>query len=193
MPLIEIRQLTPDTRLGLWRIEEFVESKPRDRERKAVQELLTLMMGGDERFMVGHEDSGKPLIVLKSGNPLVGAKPVDSHISISHTRGYVAILLSEGERVGVDIEYRSDRVEGIASRFIRPDEHADNTDAKLLLWSAKEAVYKYFSEDHLAFFDMRMLSRNNKMLHVENIRRGTVTEVCYEFTADYVLTYCYSR
>ena len=62
-------------------------------------------------------------------------------LSISHTKGYLVMLLSDGkERVDTDIEYRSDRVEHIASRFIRLDENASTTDEKLLIWSAKEAV-----------------------------------------------------
>ena len=99
------------------------------------------------------------------------------------------MLLSTSEQVGLDIEYRSDRVERIASRFIRPDEMADSTDKKLLLWSAKEAVYKLFSEDNLLFFDMRATAIGNGQLRLENLKRNIVVDVCYEFTDDYVLTY----
>lgn len=175
MPLIEIRQLTPQTRLGLWRMEDAAE-KPRQRERQAEQELL-LAMTGDSQLSIGHEPSGKPVL----NAPLL--------ISISHTRGYVSMLLSSGERVGVDIEFRSDRVERIASRFIRPDEQAPTVMDKLLLWSAKETVYKLFSEDRLMFFDMQTLSIGNHVLRMQNLKQNKVVDVYYEFTDDYVLTY----
>ena len=38
-------------------------------------------------------------------------------LNISHTRGYAVLMLSEKERVAVDIEQRSDRVKRIASRL----------------------------------------------------------------------------
>lgn len=184
MPLQEIRQLSSHTRLGIWRMDEPWEESPRLRERHAVQQLLTAMMDGDTSFTIDHEPSGKPF--LNSQSSLL-----HSQISISHTRGYAVLLLSDGSRVGVDIEYRSDRVDRIASRFIRPDEPAATTDEKLLLWSAKETVYKLFSEDNLAFFDMRALSMGEGIVRIENMRRCEVVAVSCEFTADYVLTYCW--
>ena len=204
MPLIEIRQLTPHTRLGLWQMDEPMEGSPRQRERQAVQQLLTAMMNGDTSYTIGHEPSGKPFLKsplgsaaspveefsnLRSALPLGSSK--NSQISISHTRGYAALILSDDSEVGVDIEYRSDRVERIASRFIRPDEKAETTDEKLLLWSAKEAVYKLFSEDKLMFFDMRALSIDEGVVRMENMKRNIVVDVHYAFTADYVLTYLY--
>lgn len=183
MPLIEVRQLAHGLRLGLWRIEEESDLTPRKREQKAVH-LLLAAMTGDSNAEVSHESSGKPY--LASSNP----EPPPT-LSISHTKGYAAVLLAgdNNTRVGIDIEYRSDRVERIASRFIHKDEKADSTTDKLLLWSAKEAVYKCFSEDSLLFFDMRLRQRTESLLAIENLKRGVTVSVNYELTADYVLTY----
>jgi len=196
MPLIEIRQLSEHVRLGLWRIEEaqapatigvpsgvsaVPTCTPRQRERLAVQQLLAAMTC-DPTLTIDHESSGRPILKEQSSE-------VKGHISVSHTRGYAALLLSTAGPVGIDIEYRSDRVERIASRFIRPDEPAQTTDEKLLLWSAKEAVYKLFSEDNLLFFDMRALSIGHRCLQVENMKRGLVVDVFYEFSENFVLTY----
>lgn len=178
--LIEIRQLSPHTRMGLWRMDESQEESPRQRERQAVQLLLTSMMGGDHSFTIDHEPSGKPFLT-----------PLTANLSISHTRGYAVLLISDDSRVGVDIEYRSNRVERIASRFIRPDEKAGTTDEKLLLWSAKETIYKFFSEDRLSFFDMRAVSIGEDCVLVENVKRKVIVAVSYEFTPEYVLTYAF--
>lgn len=195
MSLLEIRQLSSHTRLGLWRMDEPQEGTPRQRERIAEQHLLTAMMDGDTSYTIDHEPSGKP--ILRSAL-LLGSSKKSSHLppstlhlnlSISHTRGYVVLLLSSDSRVGVDIEYRSDRVERIASRFIRLDEQVESTDEKLLLWSAKETVYKLFSDDHLAFYEMRVLSIGEGVMQIENTKRNEVVAVSYEFTSDYVLTY----
>ena len=189
MALLEIRRLSPFTRLGLWRMEHdgTQSESPRQMERRNVQLLLNAMMGDGAGFAIGHEASGKPFVAART--PGGDVRLPQWRISISHTRGFAAVLLSTSEQVGLDIEYRSDRVERIASRFIRPDEMADSTDKKLLLWSAKEAVYKLFSEDNLLFFDMRATAIGNGQLRLENLKRNIVIDVCYEFTDDYVLTY----
>lgn len=196
MPLLEIRQLSPRTRLGLWRMDEPMEGAPRQRERLAEQLLLDAMMDGDTSFTIGHEPSGKPFLTSYFSPRTSHLSPQTSHLasytsnlSISHTRGYVVLLLSDDSGVGVDIEYRSNRVERIASRFIRPDEQVGTTNEKLLLWSAKETVYKLFSEDRLAFYDMRVLSIGEGVMQIENMKRNEVVAVSYEFTPDYVLTY----
>ena len=182
MPLIDIRRVAPSIRLGLWRISEPADT-PRQRERQSVQALLAAMTG-DDTLTIGHEASGKPFIFRSTSQDFPPCA-----ISISHTRGYAVVMLSDGEQIGVDIEYRSDRVERIASRFIRPDEKVETIDEMLLVWSAKEAVYKLFSEDHLALFDMRTLSIDSTILRMENRKRKIVVDVHYEFTDDYVLTY----
>lgn len=48
----------------------------------------------------------------------------------------------------MDIEYFNDRVERIASKFLRKDEKAEDLDAKLVHWCAKETVFKLFSEEN---------------------------------------------
>ncbi|MCR4603591.1 MAG: 4'-phosphopantetheinyl transferase superfamily protein [Prevotella sp.] len=187
MSLLEIRQLSAHARLGLWRIDEHPAGAPREREHYAVNRLL-LAMTGDETLTIGHAPSGKPFLQSLS-NPSSALSQL--HISISHTKGYAVLLLSETSEVGVDIEYRSDRVERIASRFIRPDEQVETTMQKLLLWSAKETIYKLFSEDNLYFYDMRERGVANDILRMENIRREKIVEVHFEVSDDYVLTYAF--
>ena len=58
--------------------------------------------------------------------------------------------------MAVDIELRADRVRRIAPRFIRPDEEALTVEQMLVIWSAKETLYKLHSEDDLQFFEMRV-------------------------------------
>ena len=92
---------------------------------------------------ITHNEAGKPLFR-------------GYHISVSHTKGYAALILSKNQEVAVDIEYFSDRVERIASKFLRKDEKAEDLDAKLVHWCAKETVFKLFSEEKLMFEDMRV-------------------------------------
>ena len=198
MPLLEIRDLSPHTRLGLWRMDERPEELYRlyphliiykdelaDRYRNDVrrQEFLCVRallsaMTGEEGLRIGHAPNGRPLL--------------DGwHLSISHTRGYCALVLSRDEDVAVDIEQRSDRVARVASRFIRSDEQADDVEAMLLLWSAKETLYKLYSSDDLQFFDIQAVAKDNLMIKMVNCLRGVTVSVGYEFAADYVLTWAF--
>ena len=62
MSLIEVRQLSRHTRLGLWRMDEPFAGKPREREREAVKRLLNVMMDDGRDYFVGHQESGKPFV-----------------------------------------------------------------------------------------------------------------------------------
>ena len=114
------------------------------------------------------------------------------HVSISHTKGYAALILSKKSEVAVDIEYMSDRVERIASKFLRKDERADSLDAKLVHWCAKETVFKLFSEENLLFEDMRVKPFDTMAdwaCDVENLKSGKTARVDFELAMDFVLTY----
>ena len=192
MPLIEVRQLSPSTRLGLWKMTETsaellrqlpeyqdevcarYRAEGRRMEFLSVRALLRIMTG-DASLRIGHEPSGKP--VLPSW-----------FVSISHTRGYAALMLSEEEQVALDIEQRSERVRRIASRFIRPDEQAATTEDMLAIWSAKETLYKLYSEDELLFSDMRISFLESGLMG-ENLKRAEHVQVFHELTDDYVLTW----
>lgn len=189
MPLIDIRHIEHNTLLGLWRMDEceLEGSTARQREQHAVRLLLTAMTG-TKHFEIDHEPSGKPILQVEDGNTSAYPK-----ISISHTRGYAAVILSGDTPVGIDIEYLSDRVNRIAPRFIHPEEKAETTLQRLLLWSAKETVYKLYSEDKLEFFDMRLTGLGDGVMEIEQRKRNTMVNVHFEYNDDYVLTYAINK
>ena len=192
MPLSEIRPVSAHARLGLWRMDERPDellalfphlrqlpmpctNEGRQREFLSVRALLSVMTG-DDTLVIAHEPSGKPTLT-------------GWHISISHTKGFAALILSPSQPVAVDIEQRSDRVRRIASRFIRPDEQAGSIERMLTLWSAKETLYKLHSEDNLQYFEMRVKQWHPQYLVIENMKSGQLVTLHHELTADYVLTY----
>ena len=200
MPLITLEKVGPDIRLGLWAIEssiaellaqeaallpifngmQNIHSSSRKLEKLAVYALLFSMVD-DKSLRILHDTSSRP--ALKGYN-----------ISISHTRGYVALMLSESHRVGVDIEYISDRVARVSSRFMRTDEQGDTIASKLINWCAKEAIYKLFSEEHLQYFDMRLHpfeEAASGLVTVEDLKCCKTQTVHYRVTNQYVLTYAY--
>ena len=152
MALKEIRQIDSCTRLGLWEISESVEqflelkvlsvyknkvyadlgSESRRLEFLAVRALLSHMVGDDVAIL--YDNKGCPF--LSNG----------WNISISHTKGFAVIIVSEANNVAVDIEYISERVRRVKSKFIRQDETADKLEELLVCWCAKETLYKFFSK-----------------------------------------------
>ncbi len=88
---------------------------------------------------------------------LVLARPVGEvrYISLSHTEQLVAVMLCP-KRCGVDIESIDRNFSRVASRFISHDER-ERLESKAgphfeaIMWSAKEALYKYGSNPGLDF------------------------------------------
>jgi len=119
-----------------------IRSEHRRKEKLVAYEMLHALTGRRD-LLIQHEASGRPFIE--------GYK-----VSISHTRGWAAMMLSDDEEVGVDIEYQSDRVNKIVERFMRPDEDGSSLDRRLINWCAKEAVYKLRSPEDLQYFEMRV-------------------------------------
>ena len=219
MALISIEEVCEGVRLGLWRMDEEPEQllahfphlrrlecpykhSARRKEFFSVRALL-LAMTGDPELRIEHAESGRPVVQ-------------GWQVSISHTKGYAALILSKEDRaesgkrdslqevssVGVDIEYRSDRVAKIASHYIRPDEMvADNksttadctpltTEQMLVLWCAKETLYKLHSDDRLDYFEMRAAAPpSGNELMLENMKRGRQVKIHVIYTPEYVLTW----
>lgn len=86
-----------------------------------------------------YDDYGAP----KVANP-------DIYISVSHSREYVAVLLSDVP-CAVDIESAERDFRRVASRYLSAEEQtmAERYDLFAELWSAKEALYKYYKKGKL--------------------------------------------
>ena len=94
--------------------------------------------------------------------------------------------------MGVDIEYFSDRVNRVASRFIRTDENMPTLQTRLVNWCAKETVFKVCVGENLQYFDMRLKpfdAQAKGSVHVEDLKQPKTIKVNYELNNDFVLTY----
>ena len=208
MAVVNIREVYPGVSLGLWQMDESPEQlfdlyphllpyrsslddKYKNDGRKleflAIRALMyeMLRVNGASKGLLSHagdfthNGQGKPLFR-------------GYHVSISHTKGYAALILSKKSEVAVDIEYMSDRVERIASKFLRKDERADSLDSKLVHWCAKETVFKLFSEENLLFEEMRVKpfdTMSDWACDVENLKSGKTARVDFELAMGFVLTY----
>jgi 4'-phosphopantetheinyl transferase len=109
----------------------------------SVRTLANEMTGRNVRIIYNAER--KPFLEDNSFN-----------ISISHSHEFTSILLSKDRRVGIDLEYMSHRIGGIADRFIHKSEKVTDDPAMIqyhlyIYWCAKEALYKICDKRDIHF------------------------------------------
>jgi phosphopantetheinyl transferase len=171
--LLSLLTQTPATFL----FPEKIHTESRKTEWLAVRVLLKELLG--EETVIAYHASGAPYLPEK-----------DLWISISHTKGYVAVLLLDKPPAGIDIEYRANRILNVRSRFISPEEdvHIDPANEAthlLIYWCAKEALFKMMGQNGVDFA---------KHIHVTPFPYNqsgslTITETRTPQAASYSLSY----
>lgn len=163
MPLRFARQLPHTALLGVWAIEETrswfsarLELNPDEKnevnqlpERSrldwmATRYLIHLFTGSTERVAGAKDVFGRPF------HP-----GTDYHLSLSHTKGYAAAILSP-VATGIDIQSWDHRMHRVAHKFVNEEEQAwiegPHQDAyQHVLWGAKESLYKAHGRRQLNF------------------------------------------
>lgn len=155
MPLL-FKRSTPDFKLAVWCItesESYFEPhlsapasipNPKNRLQWCVTRHLVNELTGTA-VTITKDEFGKPYLPNRQYN-----------ISLSHTSDYAAAIVSKDYETGIDIETVHPRVERIAHKFLRDDELAailpqERTAKLMLLWCAKEALYKLHGRKQLDF------------------------------------------
>ena len=182
----ELLQQLPDAETVQKEAEKRFHSQGRITEWTAVRVLLCTVL--DRQVQIEYNDLGAPLLPNYEG----------LHISISHTRGYAAIALSETSQVGIDVEQieqaDTPRVERVKTRFMHDDEHADTHIGMLLHWSGKETVYKVLGREGVDFktdlhvhpFDETSYEGE---FQIEDIKEETTYDISYKVFDEFVLTF----
>lgn len=160
--MLVFREHINDAELIIWRMDETLEellemsqhhydheiesisNDVRKKERIISRFLLETLVG--RKIEVKYADSGKPFCD-------------GVHFSISHTKNFVAVIVSN-KPVGIDIEYKSDRIFKITEKFMHPDELKTLSECSekqkfaLICWCAKETVFKIIEENGVDFAKM---------------------------------------
>jgi len=95
-------------------------------------------------FTIRYSESGKPIL----------DHPTYKHLSISHSRDFVAVILHEHLNVGLDIENIGRNYNPIEKRYLSDKELIQvNKTPKMqcIYWCAKEAIFKLVPEDGVEF------------------------------------------
>ena len=84
------------------------------------------------------------------------------HFSISHCKNFAAAIVSSNLRVGIDVEFITPKVEKIKSKFLHASELRfvnsrpvhEQLQLLTLLWSGKEAMFKWYGKGEVDFSEM---------------------------------------
>lgn len=167
MPLFYQQDINLTTRLGVWKIEEaesfFLERVPLTREITHPHKRLQHLAG---RYLLPFLFPDFPHAEIEIADTRKPFLPDEQyHFSISHCGNYAAAIVSSTSRVGIDIENITPRVERIKHKFLHPDElawvHTHPLSLQIplltLLWSAKEAMFKWWGRGDVDFSEVLRL------------------------------------
>lgn len=170
MALFYQHNINEHTRLGIWRIEEpesfFLERVPLKKDVSHPYKRLQHLAG---RYLLPALYEDFPLseiLVADTRKPFLESEQY--HFSISHCGNFAAAIISDRYRVGVDVEFVTPRLRRISEKFLHSDEAAFlqvwedlpqmHLELTTLLWSAKEAIYKWYGLGLVDFKEHMRLS-----------------------------------
>ncbi|MBN2894068.1 MAG: 4'-phosphopantetheinyl transferase superfamily protein [Bacteroidales bacterium] len=162
---------------------KFLKNERRQKEWLLSRYLIKNACNLENKINIKYDNFGKPY--------------TDTHkISISHSNDYVAVIASETAEVGIDIQKISEITVKVASKFISDEEKSffDITDSQIttLLWSIKEAAYKFYGEKNLAFIhgiiipEFDFTTENSVKVIIKNTIE---TKIKFGFVDEYVFAY----
>jgi len=165
MPVVFSKKIDDQTILGVWKIEEteaqlLAGLQLKQHELEVIESLgnakralhwlstrvlLRTMLNTADYIDCKMDDHGKPYLVNS-----------DTHISLSHSYDYAAVIIGKEKKVGVDIELIKMKIKSIKHKFLSDVELAqkqigDNTNGLYVCWCAKEAIYKWHGKKGLEF------------------------------------------
>ncbi|TDO28170.1 4'-phosphopantetheinyl transferase superfamily protein [Sediminibacterium goheungense] len=163
MPLFYQQDINEETRLAVWKIVEpasfFLETVSLTKEITHPHKRLQHLAG---RYLLGYlfpDFPSEAIAIADTRKPFLPDEQY--HFSISHCGDYAAAIVSRTDRVGIDIELLTPRVEKIKHKFLHPDEllmlqqsAVDPITLLTLLWSAKEAMFKWWGNGDVDFSEV---------------------------------------
>lgn len=178
MPLFYQHIINTTTKLGIWKIAEdenfFLAKVPLQQNITHPHKRLQHLAGRYLLQFLFPDFPYEEILIADTRKPYLLNEQY--HFSISHCGNYAAAIVSSTNRVGIDIEIPSVKVERIAHKFVHEDErkflsiddsqqtivdkNLSTIDHGLLtiLWSAKESLFKWYSLGNVDFKEHMQLN-----------------------------------
>ena len=173
MPLVYQQNINATTKLGVWHIDEpeafFLRKVNLQREIAHPNKRLQHLAG---RYLLKELYPDFPyelLQVADTRKPFL--KNEAYHFSISHCGAYAAVIISNDNRVGIDVEQVTDKVERVKHKFLTAAEQelvtvAGNLPGMLqyaqvltAAWSIKESLFKWYGRGEVDFLRHLRINR----------------------------------
>jgi len=139
----------------------------------------------DQLIQISHSDNGKPSL-----------EGIESHVSISHSDRFTAMMFDPKKDIGIDIQIEKENIKEGVSLFMNKQEITDTNSGEdvrqlHIYWGAKESVYKFLAGevDSLAndiYIKPFEASTNGNLLAEFN---GNEIELSYSHNKDYTLVH----
>ncbi len=128
-------------------------SESQRRQKLAVRALLNEVF--EDKMYLNHHDNGKPYL-----------ENCVTNISITHTDKYVAIIISDDDELGIDIESLDRDFTAVEKKALSEEEIDDLDDEKkneqlAIYWCAKEAIFKRMSQNRVDFAEQIEVEKFN--------------------------------
>ena len=169
MPFLKDFIINPSTKIKLWKLnlgeldyfelDEYDSNLIKAKKKELVKEQFlavrkTLQLE-DPSYKIRYDDSGKPFINS------------DLNISISHSKFMAAIVFSENNKAGIDIEHKENKIINIQDKFLNHSEKLENEyqcniEYLTMIWTAKESIYKALGIKGVSFSDNIIIKNINK-------------------------------
>ena len=188
--VLEVRDSVDELfqQLSLIDLTEFsnLKSDKRRLEYLGVRLALKILLGEEKQII--YDADGKPALVDNS-----------FQISISHSGGWVAVMADASQKVGIDIEVPTNKIEKVYKRFLNDTEQVELFDGKnlnqlMLAWSGKEALYKIIGIEAVDFANQLHIFpfevQQEGVFEAEHVQTKTKYKLHYIQNEAYTLVYC---
>ncbi|MES2654501.1 MAG: 4'-phosphopantetheinyl transferase superfamily protein [Bacteroidota bacterium] len=208
MPIISLQNITNEVLLGIWQVtetkaelEEILSQNFHDTSKPVNPAESVGLHWFASRVLVQHLFSSHKIEIHKDihNKPTLYIDGEKYFISISHSHLYVGVMVCKTHEIGLDIEQIDDRINRVAHKFMNESEKqfGHTIEHKTLIWSAKEAVYKWYGKRELDFrgnmevqpFVVNNTGTFNCKLHKNETQQ--VLPVHYYQLDNYFIAYCF--
>ena len=169
MPFLKEFIINPNTKIKLWKLnlgeldyyelDEYDNNLIKAKKNELVKEqflaVRKILHLENPCYKIRYDESGKPFINS------------DLNISISHSKCMAAIVFSEHNLAGIDIEHKQNKIIRIKNKFLNDSEKLENeyqynVDNLTMMWTAKESIYKALGIKGVSFSDNIIIKNINK-------------------------------
>jgi len=197
VPIYYQQNINDFTQLAVWKIEEaesfFTQKVNLQQQVTHAHKRLQHLAG---RFLLPYLYADFPSELIQIADTRKPYLPNEAyHFSISHCGDYAAAIVSSTQRVGIDVELVTHRVNKIRHKFLHVSElenwkiealdEQEKYRTLTLLWSAKEAMFKWWGRGDIDFIECMQVDAAD--LHATGVLNASFRKD--DFTASLQLHY----